>query len=232
MERASLLLVDDERNILSSLRRLFRKEGYEINTAESGAEALDLLDDHEVHVIVSDYRMPNMTGVEFFGEVKKLHPDTIRVILSGYADAEAIVSAINQGEVYRFMPKPWNAEELKATIRQCFERYTLYRENKKLLDKVRRQNQELLHLNQKLESSLTMSMRSLDIVQKILAVLPVPVVGVSTDGTIVLANQASFGLSRWLQPEIGLDMEEVLPEKLVKPITGAFQGRDSKVGLA
>ncbi|NOZ87077.1 MAG: hypothetical protein GXP49_12585, partial [Deltaproteobacteria bacterium] len=152
--------------------------------------------------------------------------------LSGYADAEAIVSAINQGEVYRFMPKPWNPEELKATVRQCFERYALYRENKKLLDKVRCQNQELLHLNQKLESSLSMSMRSLDIVQKILAVLPVPVVGVSTEGTIVLANQASFGLSRWLQPEIGLDMEEVLPEELVKPIAGAFQGRDSKVGLA
>ena len=122
-QKPTVLLVDDEPNILSALRRVLRRDGYEILTAQSGEEALEILAHQTVMVILSDQRMPNMTGTEFLSRVKILHPRTVRIILSGYADLNSITEAINKGEIYKFRTKPWDDEELRNDVREAFIHY-------------------------------------------------------------------------------------------------------------
>ena len=119
----TLLLLDDEENVLRSLVRLFRRDGYTILTANSVRQAFDLLASNTVQVIVSDQRMPDMSGTEFLGRVRDLHPDTIRMVLSGYTDVATITEAINRGAIYRFLTKPWNDEELREHIHAAFRAY-------------------------------------------------------------------------------------------------------------
>lgn len=113
----SLLLVDDEPHILAALRRLFRREGYQVMSARSGKEALELMALHPVQVIVSDQRMPEMSGVELLSRVKTLYPDTVRIILSGYSDISTVTEAINRGAIFKYFTKPWDDQELKREIR-------------------------------------------------------------------------------------------------------------------
>lgn len=116
----TLLLLDDEDNVLRSLVRLFRRDGYRLLTANSVRDAFDLLASNRVQVIVSDQRMPEMTGTEFLGRVRDLYPDTVRMVLSGYTDLATVTDAINRGAIYRFLTKPWNDEELREHIRDAF----------------------------------------------------------------------------------------------------------------
>lgn len=116
----TLLLLDDENNVLRSLVRLFRRDGYRLLTASSVREAFDLLANNPVQVIVSDQRMPDMNGTEFLERVRDLYPGTIRMVLSGYTDLAMITDAINRGAIYRFLTKPWNDEELREHIRDAF----------------------------------------------------------------------------------------------------------------
>lgn len=119
----SLLLLDDEENVLRSLARLFRRDGYQILTASSVREAFDLLASNAVQVIVSDQRMPDMSGTEFLASVRGLYPDTIRMVLSGYTDLATITQAINHGAIYRFLTKPWDDDELREHIQAAFRAY-------------------------------------------------------------------------------------------------------------
>lgn len=119
----TLLIVDDESGILSSLRRLFRREGYNLLTAESGMAGLEVLAGTEVGVVISDARMPGMSGGEFLGKVRELHPDTVRMMLSGYTDLKAVTSAVNRGELFCFLTKPWDDAELLETVRDAFRHY-------------------------------------------------------------------------------------------------------------
>lgn len=119
----TVLLLDDEENVLRSLVRLFRRDGYHILTANSVREAFDLLASNAVQVIVSDQRMPDMSGTEFLGRVRDLYPDTIRLVLSGYTDLATITEAINRGAIYRFLTKPWNDDELREHIHAAFRAY-------------------------------------------------------------------------------------------------------------
>ncbi|MFA7318101.1 MAG: EAL domain-containing protein [Sulfuricella sp.] len=119
----TLLLVDDEPNILSSLQRLLRHEGYNILTATSPAAAFDILAKHPVSVIISDQRMPEMSGTEFLSRVCELYPDTLRMVLSGYADLSSVSDAINRGAVYKFLTKPWEDDTLRAQVAEAFRRH-------------------------------------------------------------------------------------------------------------
>ncbi|MFA7282100.1 MAG: PAS domain S-box protein [Sterolibacterium sp.] len=121
----TLLLVDDETSMLSALKRELHGLDYTLLTAASGEEALRILTESEVQVILSDYRMPGMTGVEFLSQARKLYPDAVRMVLSGYADLEAIVDAINLGYVYKFISKPWNSDRLREVVRDAFEHHDL-----------------------------------------------------------------------------------------------------------
>jgi DNA-binding NtrC family response regulator len=121
---STLLLVDDEASMLSSLQRLLRRENYRILVASSGEEALTLLAENEVGVIISDQRMPAMSGTELLTRVRKMHPKTVRIILSGYTGLESLTEAINNGEIYKYLMKPWDDAELIETIRGAFRHYS------------------------------------------------------------------------------------------------------------
>lgn len=214
----AILCVDDERSVLQSLKRLLRKEPYRVYLAEGGEAGLDLLREHPVQVVISDQRMPGMTGTQFLQKVKELYPDTIRVILSGYAEAEAIVASINQGEIYRFLGKPWKDESLKTTIRQCFEHYDMIQENRCLQQQTRDQLEELQRLNTLLEASVETRTRALQLSQDIVEKFPRMVIGVSTDQEIMLANRQARGLPGLDHAVPGTDIEDLLPPEAVAGI--------------
>ena len=129
-QQRTLLLLDDEVNILSALKRALRPDGYRILTASTASEALALLAVNEVQVVMSDQRMPEMSGTEFLGKVKDLYPETVRIILSGYTDLESVIDAINHGAIYRFFTKPWEDELLRSCIAEAFRHQRLmYRDS-------------------------------------------------------------------------------------------------------
>lgn len=131
-----LLLVDDEPEILFTLKGLLRKE-FELHTAESGQEALEILREHEVHVVMTDQRMPEMTGVELMGRVKNQFPETIRVVFTGYADTKAVIDAINNGGLYRYLTKPWDPDELIEVLHEATSHYDKLVEKRHLLADLR-----------------------------------------------------------------------------------------------
>ncbi len=134
MEKRTVLFVDDEEKILKSFKRSFMDEPYETIFANSGKEAIEVLKRKETHVLVTDMRMPEMSGLELLKIVREKHPHIIRMILSGYADTDTLLASINQGEIFRFITKPWKSnEELKTIIRQAIEFYDLHGELEMLM---------------------------------------------------------------------------------------------------
>jgi two-component system, NtrC family, sensor kinase len=146
-----LLLVDDEENILRSLRRALRRGNWEIEVAPDGARGLELLASFQPAVVISDFRMPGMNGVQFLTRVKELSPRTQRIMLTGQADQRAIEDAINSSEIFRFIAKPWNDQALLLTVQSAFEQAELLAENERLAALTRAQNEQLRALNHALE---------------------------------------------------------------------------------
>jgi DNA-binding NtrC family response regulator len=139
----NILFVDDETNVLNALRRTLRKSNYNLYFAPGPQEALELLEENHIDLLVSDYLMPDMDGLNFLQSVKELYPEIIRVLLTGHADIQIAIQAINQGEVARILTKPWNDDELKITLRHIFDYAKLRRENQILLDMVSKQKKLL-----------------------------------------------------------------------------------------
>lgn len=142
-----ILFVDDEANVLTSMKRIFRQENYEIFTAPSGQAALDLMERENIQVVICDHRMPGMKGTELLQQIKKHHPQTIRIMLTGYADVDAIMGAVNDGAVYKFITKPWNDDDLRLTVSLALEQYDLIQENKSLKKQAVKQRKELKQLS-------------------------------------------------------------------------------------
>lgn len=149
-----LLLVDDEANILSALRRLLRPTGYRILVAENGTQALATLEEQTVDLVVSDMRMPGMDGATLLAEIRKRWPQTMRLLLTGYAEVSSAVAAINEGGIYRYISKPWNDDELINIIAQALEWSGLQREKVRLEALTQKQNIELRELNTHLEDKV------------------------------------------------------------------------------
>jgi DNA-binding NtrC family response regulator len=124
-EMIKILFVDDEENVLRALKRLFMDEDMEVYTASSGRSGLEMVKDAEFSVIVSDQKMPEMSGSEFLEKTKEVSPDSIRIVLTGYADIDATINAINRGGAYRYVAKPWNDTDLVLTVRDAAEKYRL-----------------------------------------------------------------------------------------------------------
>ncbi len=139
----TILLVDDEPNVISSLKRALMDEPYEIFSAESGEKGLEVLREHKMKVVISDEMMPGMTGAKFLSVVKMRHQDTIRILLTGHANLDAMMIAVNSGEIFRFFTKPWNDIELKLALRSAVGKYDLESENRRLLKKVKHQAVEI-----------------------------------------------------------------------------------------
>ena len=151
---ATLLLVDDEPGILSSLRRLLRPSGYAIHTAESGKAGLEILERESIDLVISDMRMPEMDGAHFLEQVRIRWPATMRLLLTGYADVSSTIDAINRGEIYRYIAKPWDDADLTLIVRDALDRQRLLSENVRLLALTRAQNEELKDLNANLEDKV------------------------------------------------------------------------------
>ena len=211
MER-QLLLVDDEENIVRSLVRLLRRDGYTIHTANSGKEGLELLKHESVGVILSDQRMPEMCGVEFLSKAKELCPDTIRMVLSGYTDLNSVTDAINRGAIYKFLTKPWDDDLIRENINQAFQQYELVSENLRLNSELKTSNQELAELSERMSRYANINLHALQISQEVLEYLPIGIVGVGDDGVVALANSMA---QKILNPAsgamVGLPVDMVVP---------------------
>jgi len=134
MDKRTVLFVDDDERILRALARSLMDEPYEIRVAGSGSEAIEVLQLSEVHVIVTDWSMPGMNGLELLGIVKKDYPHVVRLVLSGHSEADVLFDAINHGEILRFITKPWKSDkEFKTIIRQAIESYDLHSEREMLM---------------------------------------------------------------------------------------------------
>lgn len=150
----TILCVDDEPNILSSLRRLFRAGGYRILAAESGEQALALLDVERVDIIISDMRMPVMSGAELLRQVRARWPDITRLLLTGYADITSTITAINEGQIHRYITKPWTDHELLLVVKEALERKALQEDKERLEQLTFTQNEQLKTLNATLEQKV------------------------------------------------------------------------------
>jgi len=202
--------VDDEQNIIHSLKRLLRKENFTLLTTSSGEDALNLLSENDIQLVISDQRMPGMSGTELFARVKEQYPDVIRIILTGYTEVDAITQSINRGHIYKFFLKPWNDENLKLEIQKALEQYDLIQANKMLNEKIRMQNDKLKRVNDDLEKKvfertreLELRNQALELSRAVLDQMPCAVIGVDTEGIIVLANQRAFSM-RFQQKNIVL----------------------------
>ncbi len=214
----ALLLVDDEPNVLSSLKRLFRRDGHILHIANSGAEGLEVLAQHKIDVIMSDQRMPGMTGVEFLRAAKIKYPETIRIILSGYAELQYVTEAINEGAIYRFLSKPWEDDQLRDQVQRAFEHSELQEKNQQLDIKIRTSNRDLVAINRQLSEALDSNRKQIDrdeislaIAREALQFVPTPIVGVDDEGLMIFVNTAAEKVFAQHGPLIGMELADVLP---------------------
>jgi CheY-like chemotaxis protein len=215
------LLVDDEANVISALRRLLRQEGYRILTAESGEEALEILATQPADVVVSDQRMPGMSGAEFLGRVRDIYPDTVRLVLSGFSDLEALTDAINQGSIYKFISKPWDDDALRRILREAFQVRELAGETQRMGKELQRSNAELERLNQEMQRALDDRTEQnfhkqtvLGITHDILQSIPLPVIGLDDEGLIAAANEEAERLFAGELPLFGSGSANRLPGEM------------------
>lgn len=197
----TLLLVDDEAGILAALKRLFRRDGYRILTAPSGADALELLATEPVDVILSDQRMPGMTGVDFLRRTKALHPHTIRMTLSGFTDLQSIIDAVNEGAVYKFLTKPWDDARLREHVAHAFAQKEMADDNRRLQREVATATADQAVTNQRLAQMLSQQQAQAELVQvsagglrALVDQLPVAVLGLDPDGMLAFVNQRASAL--------------------------------------
>lgn len=161
IDKGHLLVIDDEVEITKSLFRQFRRQ-YSVHTANNANDALSIMEANPIQVVLSDQRMPGMTGVGFFAQIKNKYPDALKLILTGYSDIEAVVGAINEGQVFRYLTKPWDPSELDTVLKEAFQKHELIYQNKRLMkeisdvnksleNKVKERTQELEQVNVKLK---------------------------------------------------------------------------------
>ena len=141
-DKLPLLYVDDEPNNLRSFKAAFRRD-FKIYTAESGAEGRKILEENDISIVLTDQRMPFMTGVEFLESIISEFPDTIRILITGFSDIQAVIDAINRGKIYHYVQKPWDETYLKNIISNAFETHRLRRENKFMMDQLKLSNEQL-----------------------------------------------------------------------------------------
>ena len=234
---ARILLVDDEPPILASLRRLLAFEPYEVLTTEVGAQALEVLAAGNIAVVLSDQHMPGMEGVELLRRARDLAPDTSRILFSGHIDIDLLRAAVNGGEVYRFVTKPWDNDEVLAAVRQGVERWQLMRQNRLLREQTEIQNDQLRRFNRSLEDLVTARTSDLDrrthdldqrnralvLSQEVLDRLPVAVLGLDPEGIVALANR----LAAAAFPGCILGERPLLPDSLQALVTASSIGGDA-----
>lgn len=217
-----LLLVDDEPSILAALRRLLRPDGYQISAETDPRTALARLEQEEYDLIISDQRMPEMTGVEFLRHAKELRPHSMRIVLSGYTDLNSVTSAINEGAIYKFLTKPWDAVQLRNHIAAAVRHKNLEDDNRRMSVQLRHVNSQLKEVNNQLaalvsrqQDSLFRDETVLQTLQELLRQLPVPLLACDEQRMVVFCNEAAQELlgsdGKPVQP-LGLDLLSAWPD--------------------
>jgi len=209
----TLLVVDDEENIIRSLRRLFRQEPFNVITANSGTQGLEVLAKQSVAVILSDQRMPGMIGSDFLKIVKDRYPNTIRIVMSGYTELESITSAINDGAVFKFLLKPWDDEKILAHIRDAFSYHDLKSNNILLTEELKKANENLEERVREEREKNALNTRSLLLSQELLDRMPIAVFGISNEGLIVMANQCARQLVNQ-EAIVGNMIDDIIPDTI------------------
>ena len=204
-EQIRILCVDDERSIPKAIKRSFLDTDYEILNAASGPEGLEILrGGTPIHVVISDYRMPGMNGVEFLKEVCKSWPETVRILISGFADLAAIVSALNEGQISKFVPKPWNEDHLRTAVSDAVRQYCYRQENRQLTQELKKRDGELQrmsHGNGRLRN--------------ILIAFPMALMLIDADGVILHCNKKGEDfLGKDEQEIIGTHRRDSLPAEI------------------
>ena len=217
----TLLLVDDEENILASLRRLLRRDGYHIITANSGAQGLQRLAENTVDVIVSDQRMPGMTGVEFLRRAKELFPETVRMSLSGYTELQSITDAINEGSIFRFLTKPWDDERLRGHVHEAFRQKEMADDNRDLSARLQSTNDELASVNTRMQQLMGTQLEQIRrdearllSAHELLEGIPAPVIGFDVEGMVAYVNADAQQLFPLDDSPLGRDAADVLSPEL------------------
>ncbi len=234
----TLLIVDDDHNIVSSLKRLLRKDGYHIVTADSGQEGLQRLAENEVDVIISDQRMPGMTGVEFLRRTKELYPETIRLVLSGFTELRTVTDAINEGAIYKFLTKPWDDEHVRRHIEEAFHQKEMSDDNRRLDREVQEANRELAEVNGRLEHLLESQREhihreetSLIVAREMLENIPAPVIGVDQLGMVAFMNSDAERLIAGSATMLGQHLDNVA-EQALADVWRLSDGRYHDIALA
>ena len=198
MER-HILIVDDEPNILNTLQRLLEEEDYVVYRAGGGQEGIEIIDANpSIGVVLSDQRMPSMTGTEFLKQIKLKHSNVVRMILSGYSELDSITQAINEGSIFKFLTKPWQDNLLLNSIQEAFDYYELSETNRLLTTKLQESNAKLAEFNSDLERRveekthrLQLHIASLNIYQEAMEQLPYAIIGLDESLSIALENNAA-----------------------------------------
>lgn len=229
-KKFTILCVDDEQSILNALRRLLRKEGYNLLFANSGAGGLEILKENEIHMVISDQRMPEMSGTDFLAAVKDAYPDVRRVILTGYSDIDSITESINKGHIYKFFFKPWNDLALKAEIRQILESIELKQADPQPVYSTTEKHGPLLERDGKPDTLTHARVRELELQNHLLQLshailenLPVTVLGIDIEGVIVMANKTALEIFHDRGVKVGRAVREFFPEEVAEKVRRVFE---------
>jgi len=242
MDKVKICIVDDQVEILNALRRLFRDE-YDVLTAVSGAEALDLLKEYgDVAVILSDQRMPGMDGVTFLSRARELQPDAVRLMITGYADIEATIEAVNKANIFQYIAKPFEPDEIRQIVATAVEKYRLVRHNRRLQEELRRANQRLFNektaLQRQIEKQLDLgnligsSPKMLHVLKLVQKVVDTPttvlLLGETGTGKELLARIIHFNSNRkermFVTQNCGAIPDTLLQSELFGHLKGTFTG--------
>ncbi len=213
--RIRILCVDDEKSILAAIKRSFWDDDFEILNATSGPEGLEMLRRvTPIQVVISDFRMPEMNGVDFLKEVCKCWPETVRIVISGHADTGAIISAINDGQITKFIPKPWKNDDMKAAVSASIKQYCYHQEHIHLAQELRRKEGQLQRLTDRLGDF-----------EKIFFSCPVALMLVDLDGVIIHCNdEAKELLGKDGQDLTGKNQSDFLPNEINAFIKSLIRG--------
>ncbi|MBI9104852.1 MAG: response regulator [Spirochaetales bacterium] len=216
-----VLIVDDEADIRNVLLRQLRKEPIELLFASSGQDALSILETNIIHLVITDQKMPGMSGVDFLRQVKRKWPDVIRLLISGYIETELLINAINKGEVYRFITKPWDAEELKSYIFEGLHHYDVLEENRKMMKKILVSVEDGSKQSGERKPSIQLS-------DSILEELPFGIIVVNNDGYIIKMNQWAAMLTSVEKCDHSISLDCIFTAEIVSFINNGFSRNDGQ----
>jgi len=216
-----ILIVDDEADIRNVLLRQFRKEPIDLLFASSGKDALSILDANIVHLVMTDHKMHGMNGLDLLRQVKRKWPDVIRLLISGNIETELLINAINKGEVYRFITKPWDAEELKSYVFEGLHHYDVLEENNKMMKKILNSVTGSTEKNGERTTSIRLS-------DSILEELPFGIIIVDDGGSIIKMNRWAARLTSVDKYDQAISLESIFYSEIVSFINNGFSRNDGQ----